>query len=402
MSNVSLGDLLIELSETPRNSTTGALDNGKRTRAINRTLQDLQDYADWIPTKRTVEFEFIQGLNEYSLENFVGASCFDNDGLTTIPDFKSPYDLRFKDIKTTEFKYKEKDEMLYALRRGKNVHEYTAENGMLYINYSGLAAAQLHACDSLTALGTVAVSGNATNLTLDEVNYEEGSGAFNFDVSAGTSLILTINLTTPLDLETLENRAFLTLFADLPTVTNFTSMAVKFGSSATDYWAKTETRPASKADLTTGRSKWAFKWADATQTGTPDASAIDYIQITITYSGATTATDFRIDDIRMSESETMELEYFSLAMVETASGSMQLEFNADDVTQTDLLRGGIQLRRSVVQGSTYELFEIIGGKSERDRTDSYKKYERQLKMEFAKCGYKLRRPTKIANFPGRH
>ena len=45
---VTLADLLVDSNEKVRNSTTGSLDNTKRTRAINRILEDLQDFIEKI------------------------------------------------------------------------------------------------------------------------------------------------------------------------------------------------------------------------------------------------------------------------------------------------------------------------------------------------------------------
>jgi hypothetical protein len=397
--SVALSSLLTELSEKTRNSTTGALDNSKRTRAFNRTLEDLQDYADWEFTKRTKTFYFIDGVTEYNLKDYVGASCQDNDGSTAILDFKNPYDLKPKDDKSLD--YKEVKAVRENIRRSRYIYEYGVDNGLLVIGYPKQVSSSLHDCNSLTALGTITASGDATNLTLDDIEYKQGSGSLNFDVSAGTSLVITFALTTPLDLESLQNKSHLTLKAYLPTITNFTSIAVKWGSDASNYWTKTETLPAGQASLATGWNTFAFRWADATETGTPVVTAIDYIQVTITYSSATTDTDFRLDDIRVGKEVEMELDYYSLAMVKDSAGDYQLEFNGDSVTQTDLLLGESQARRCVLQGATYECFEMIGGKSERDRTDSYKMYER-LKLDLLKkCGHRIRRPSRVINFPSR-
>jgi hypothetical protein len=397
---VSLGDLLTELPEVTRKSTTGALDNSKRTRALNRILQDLQSETDLDIWRRTIEFDYIDGITEYSLNNYIDATCLNSDGSEEIGDFKSPYDLRLKKNNLIPIKYKESKEVRLDISRAKAIREYSVdvEADVLVINYPALASAVIHDCDSLTALGTVAAADSASNLTLDENVYEEGSGSFNFDLS-GTVATLTISLTTPLDLSALENKAFLTLFVDLPTITNLTSIRARFGSSAAAYWEKTETVPVG-GDLQVGRNQFAFSWANASQTGTPDDEAIDYISISITYSQSTTDTDFRIDNIRMAESTKMELEYYSLATVETSAGLPQLEFNADAVTQSDLLRGGNNARLALIKGGRYECFFIIGGKSERDRTDSYKEYEIEKRKLIRKHGSPVRRQSKRLGFAG--
>lgn len=400
--SVLLSELLAESTEKTRNSTTGALDNTKRTRAINRVLQDLQDYADWLFTKRTKTFYFISGVSEYSLKDYVGCSCQDNDGSTSIADFKNPYDLRPITNPDKSLDYTEERPVRENVRRNRFISEYAVDNDLLIVGYPNQASAQIHNCDSLTANGTVAASVGASNLTIDQVIFSEGNGALNFDTVAGTSLVITFTGFTSLDLESFQNKSHVTMDVWLPTVANFTSIRLRLGSASGAYWEKTETAPAGNRTLTAGKNKFAFRWASSTETGSPDFSAVDYMQIVITYGSATTATDFRIDDIRIGQEVEMELDYYSLAMVKDTAGDYQLEFNADSVTQTDVLLGDVTARRTVVQGTTYELFEIIGGKSERDRTDSFNLYTSKKKDLMKKCGKRIRRPIKTLDFPGRN
>lgn len=399
--SVLLSEILSEVTEKNRNSTSGALDNAKRTRAINRILEDLQDFADWEFTKRTKTFYFIDGINEYNLKDYVGCSCQDNDGATSILDFKNGYDLRPIGVTGRSLGLKEVKDVREKIRRNAVTFEYGVENGTLVVNYPRQISAEIHNCDSLTSNGTWTASGDASNLTIDSVILESGSGALNFDTVAGTSLILTNSTLSSKDLEALQNKSHLTMKVWLPTITNFTSIRVRLGSSSGDYWEKTETAPAGNKTLQAGKNTFAFRWASSTQTGSPDFSAVDYIQIVITYSGATTATDFRIDDIRLGTEVEMELEYYSLAMVKDTAGDYQLEFNPDSVTMSDELLGGSVARSTVSTGAIHECFEIIGGKSERDRTDSWNKYLAKRTDLLKRAGNRIRRPSRVLNFPSR-
>jgi len=396
---VKLSALLAELPETTRNSTTGALDNTKRTRGINRILQKLQSYADWKFTKRTKEFDFIDGIHEYSLQNYVGTTCLDNDSSTEISDFKSPFDVRLSSGSHKPFSFRDEKDVRDSIRNGKvSVNEYGIDGDLLILNYPRQTSSQLSNTDSTTGWN---VSGDATNLTADTVEFKEGSGSLNFDVSAGTSLVITNTSLSSKDLTTLQNKSYLVVWVYLPTITNFTSIKADWGSDVTsNYWTKTETARADGQDLEVGWNLFAFKWADATETGSPDVTAVDSVQFTITYSSATTDTDFRIDDVRIAKATKMKLEYFSEAMTKTSSGDYQLEFNADSVTQTDELLGS-ESRIAVVTGATYELFKMIGGKSERDRTDSYNEYKEERKQLYKKSGHRLRREGRVLNFPTR-
>ena len=395
--SVTLSHILSDVNDKARNSTTGALDNNKRTRAINRVLEDLQTYADWEFTRRVKTFYFIEGISEYNLEDYVGCTCQDKDGATSIVDFKNPYDLRPLDGSGKSLEYQESRVVRENIRRNARLTQYGVDNGVLIVGFPRQISAALHGCDSLTGNGTWAVSGDASNLTLDEVIFSEGNGSLNFDGS-GTSFVLTNSTFNGVDLSDFKNKSQLTMDVWLPTITNFTSIKVRVGSASGAYWEKTVTAPAGNKALQTGKNKFAFRWADSTETSTPDYTAVDYIQITITYGAATVATDFRVDDIRIGQEVEMELEYYSLAMVQDTAGDYQIGFNDDSVTQTDTLLGDTTAKRCVIQGSTYELFEIIGGKTERDRTDSYKLYELQKNELLKKAGHRIRRPSRILNF----
>lgn len=394
----TLQELLAELTEINRNATTGALDNAKRIRALNWSLGDLQNEADWEITRRTKEFSFIGGIYEYSLKNYIGSVCYDNNGSTEISDFKNPYDLRLVDDAHKIFAFRTPKEVRYHIQQTRSIREFAIDGDLIIINYPRKTSELIHDGDSLTANGTWSASSDAINLTIDEVEYKEGDGCLNFDVSAGTSLVLTNSSLSAVDLSDFKNKSHWTLLVYLPTITNFSSIAFKWGSSASAYWSKTETLPANKESLETGWNKFAFKWGDATETGSPDENAIDYLQITITYSSATTDTDFRIDDIRVSETQDMEFEYYSLAMVKQSGGSYQLEFNADSATMTDKLIGGNTLRNAVIEGATYRCFRMVGGKRERDETDAFMLYEKQKKACKTKIGHNLRKAMRQVIF----
>jgi len=393
---VTLQNLLTEITELTRNATSGALDNSKRTRALNWVIQDLQGYCDWEPSRRTKEFDFIGGISEYSLKNHVGATCLDNDGATSVLDFKTPYDLRLSEDSHKEFSFRDVKDVRSHIRNGRDINEYGIDGDLIVINYPALSSALIHACDSLTADGTWVASGDASNLTIDEVEYKEGNGALNFD-SAGTSLILTNASLTALNLSGYKDISAWTLWVYLPDVSDFSSIALKWGSSASAYWEKTETARVDGLDLEAGWNQFKFLWKDATPTGTPDDEAIDYLQITITYSASITDTDFRVDDIRIAKTKDMKLNYYSYGLVKNSSGAFQKEFNADDVTMTDKLADD-KLRNVMIEGSVYRCFRIVGGARERDETDSFTQYEKQKLQVRKLLGHKSRRPTKVFKF----
>src|SRR3990167_794464 len=63
-----------------------------------------------------------------------------------------------------------------------------------------------------------------------------------------------------------------------------------------------------------------FAWKDATETGTVDETAIDYLLVTINYSASQAdAVGFRINDFKIYNPKEMKLVYFSNYTVKTTS-----------------------------------------------------------------------------------
>lgn len=399
--NTTLEDLFSEINDNIRNITTGSLDNLKRVRAVNWVLQDLQSFGDWNTSRRTKEFEFIGGLSEYSLKNLIETTALANDGSTDVSDFKNPYDLRIIDEANRPFEYRDIKDVRSHIQNRRVFNEYGRDGDLLIINHPKSTSNLVHNCDSLTANGIWTASGNASNLTIDEVVFKQGSGSLNFD-SAGTSLILTNTTLSPsFDLSTLENKSTWLVWVYLPTLTNFSSVGLRWGGDVTtNYWEKTETARASGESLQVGWNQFAFRWADATPSGTPVSTAIDSLRVEITYSSSVTDTDFRVDDIKVSKTKTFALDYYSHSLVQTTGEDRQVEFEITP-TLTDELLGGLDLRNAVVLGSTWRLFKMIGGKRERDEVDAKTDYLNARLETRKKVGHRLRRPIQKLKFPSR-
>ena len=73
----------------------------------------------------------------------------------------------------------------------------------------------------------------------------------------------------------------------------------------------------------------AFDWNGASETGSPDASAVNYVKITITYDG-TADTDFRLDQVISRLPEIWEQVYYSKFLFRTAAGVWQEKTTKND------------------------------------------------------------------------
>ncbi len=169
-----------------------------------------------------------------------------------------------------------------------------------------------------------AASSGASNITQDKATKEKGVASINFDISNATTPTITLTLTTAVDSSTLSEQKRLRFFMKFPTVANLTSVTVQYGSSSGNFWEQVLTTQASgEAFDTKDFNELELVRLDAEQTGTVDESSITHFQVKMTFSSATTSTDFRIDQVVLFDGEILEVEYYSLNTAKNANGNWQ-------------------------------------------------------------------------------
>lgn len=186
---------------------------------------------------------------------------------------------------------------------------------------------------SLTTNGTWTAGGDATNLTVNPLNYLAGGGALMFDLSGvGTTGYLETSDMEAVNLEDFVNFATWFLYTYLPTTTAstvFTGVELRFGSSATDYYAVSTSVTQANTAFENGWNLLSYLWSDATQTGTVDPSSITYLRVTWTYDG-TAQTGVMLNDIASRLGQIMEYEYYSKYMFRSATTGAFQETVTDD------------------------------------------------------------------------
>ena len=169
----------------------------------------------------------------------------------------------------------------------------------------------VHSMDALTGEGTWAAGGDATNLTRDTLEYLYGAASLNFDLNASGSVGYIENSTfTAIDLSDYDEVGALFVSVYIPDISIITNFILRWGSSSSAYWSRTVTAPHDQSAFKTGWQILKFEWNGATETGTVDPAAIDYLRLSVTYNG-TAETDLRADKITCSKGEIYELEYYS-------------------------------------------------------------------------------------------
>jgi len=220
---------------------------------------------------------------------------------------------------------------------------------------------EISLCDSLTEWTG---SAGASNLTLDSNVKQEGDYSINYDVS-GTAPILTLNLTTAIDLDEYINNGIIRLFKWLPTVPS--SIVIKIGEDSSNYYTQTISTQADGLLMDNENvNEIEFSFKDATLTGTPDMSNVLYFEITLNFATSTTDTDFRIDNIVAYKPEQLVFEYYSFYLVKD-------ENNAWAEYLTDGMNESINIlpewRKQFVKGLLLEEMDKTGDK----RLEAYEK-----------------------------
>lgn len=301
-------------------------------------------------------------LNKIDPKSTIRSSQIVNALYGRIYDYQAPVDI--KGNKVVDIKPQGKrsvtDSIFSTSRREFDIKKYLDSvnikevDGIKYLRVSKDLGAPLflHNCDSVTADGTWVASEDASGLVADSYRYLGGVASLRFNLSGSTGVgKITISDMSPKDISSLEDVG--AIFKNLywPSATAPTSVELRWGSGSSNYWTKTVTTP---HELTTFRQGWnllRFDWSSATEVGTPDSSAIDYIQVILTYTSGTIINNVYIDGISAHREIPYDIEYFSSYLWKNSSGVYLEQPTADTDT--------INLDGTAYNIFIYELADII-------------------------------------------
>lgn len=162
--------------------------------------------------------------------------------------------------------------------------------------------------DNLTDNGTWAAAGTASNLTVNNTNFVQGQGSLQFDVTVGAGYVENSTMTA-VNLSSFLNQSSLFVNVYVPTGANLTSVNLRFGSSASNYYDLTVTQNQNNTAFIDGWNLCQFDWASASVTGSPDDTAIDYVRVTLNMTGTNTAV--KVNGVNSILGTILEYEYYS-------------------------------------------------------------------------------------------
>lgn len=217
------------------------------------------------------------------------------------------------------------------------IERHDSDSYLVVNHRSRFPAAQISSMESLTDIGGTwapdTTNSDANNLTIDPVEYKQGSGSFNFDItvaqSANNRATIQNTSVTPMDLTNYNDIGSWIFWVYLPTVTYFTSLTFYWGSTTSNYWSATVTTDINGNSFAAGWNRVAISWPNATMTGTPDKTSITYLRFDINYSASQADdTDYRLDDLTICNPEKLTFYYTSWDVGTNTGGTPITVFGA--------------------------------------------------------------------------
>lgn len=320
--STSLDNLKTRFQLLIADKSNGTIESGDQTILFNQAIRILQTTADVYGTQLDTDLDIFAAEKEYPVPSKFKATIDLLDRDNPVPHFRS---------RSAKVFWRDR-----LIETDIVSQEFRRETQFLLVNSErGAGSVQVNNFDSVTADGTWAAVGGTgvSNVTADTSVKKEGEASINFDVTAGTVPAIENSTFTAIDLSAHEDKSTLFLWVFLPTISDITSVNLRWGSTTSDYWDVTETDQFSGQDFVVGWNRLGFAWNGASETGTPVASGIDMVRVTINYSVAVTDTDFRVDDLTSKLPLTMTHFYYTTPMTKTTGGVYNDEFTAgDDVT----------------------------------------------------------------------
>ena len=314
-----------ELNSAIGDTSTDRITAAERLQAISEgciwaqeeLANDLQNY--------TFSLDYFDTVNYYKVTS-------------DIADLLEGADLRrTKDKQNQAFAHKSPREVAEDIGGGSSESSWTIErrDGDTFVgvnHFTDKTAITVSNFGSLTANGGTwavdATNSDATNLTVDSVEFQNGTASLNFDVdvsqSANNRATILNSDYNDANWSGNEDVGSHIIRAYLPSITSNT-FTVYWGSDSSNYWSATVTTDLGGSAFAVGWNRFKVDWSDATATGSPDATAITYLRIDFNYgAGQGDDTDYRIDDWILANPEELTYHYLSWKVGTDTTGATDL------------------------------------------------------------------------------
>lgn len=173
-------------------------------------------------------------------------------------------------------------------------------------------------------------AGTASNLNQDSTIFYQQPASLRFTLGTGTGT-LTKTLTNPLSLSNYEGVGVAFLAIMIPTGTDpttLTGISLKLGSDSTDYTEVSETEGFLGAWIAGQFLLVAFDTSGGTDTGTPDWSTIQYVQVSLT--STANIVNMRVGYLFIALPSATNILYYSPAVFQVGTATPSAEITSDN------------------------------------------------------------------------
>ena len=206
--------------------------------------------------------------------------------------------------------------------------------------------------DSLTAGGgTWSSFGDAENLTQDSDNFVKGNASINWDIDSagGTTAGIQNTDVDTFDITDYTAEGSIFCWVYLSSSTDVTNFIIRIGNDVSNYFSDTITATHEGNAFADGWNLLRFDFNGASETGSVDKTACDYVVIYMTKdSGKVSETDYRFDHIIIRRGKIYDLKYYSKFGWQTSAGT----FLENSTAGTDKLNADTEEFQLIVQKST--------------------------------------------------
>ena len=188
--------------------------------------------------------------------------------------------------------------------------------------------------DPMTAITGWTAGGSASGITLDETVFWQSPASFRFLLTGASVGTITKTISSQ-DLTSYVGVGVVFLAIRTPSAANLTSIELRIGSSAANYYSVTVTVAFLGAFTANEWILVAFDLATATTVGTPVVTAITYAQVRVTH--AATLTNFYVGQLFISLPSPHDMIYSSAAFFQAsgANPSQTITATSDSVLLND-------------------------------------------------------------------
>lgn len=267
---------------------------------------------------------FLKRANKYFLHDYkmpTAQRSFDLLAYPSVVEYAGPTDLlaimepeRPSGLFSPNFTHQTQREFVHYPYGKLTGYKFERGTRYLLINDDTNSPIRIHACNDTDDNGTWAVSGDGSSLVQDQNIYTEGSGSLKFTVTgSGGTTTLTISDMSAIDLTTIKDvgRIFADLGCPSSNTAAITSVRLRIGTSASAYYEMTITARFRGDNILNGFGLVGFDFTSYSTTGSPDVTALNYIQIVITHGTSGINGAYHLDNIFGANPTYYQLPYYS-------------------------------------------------------------------------------------------